>query len=555
MSKIPAEEAKWEHPKELLKLQKLKLKKQALQERINGQKQSKSLAASVSSKAAAFENIFNSKKRKNPFEKSTENLPKNKKAKSEFLLDESADQTLFKILNLSHSASTSNTQTQNTSVTSFTNILASNAEATTQVKKEHQGSPWCPVDWTLKRKMRLFSKKPFQWSQILKIGEEASGVTSFTRCLDIEKCSTSLDVSPNAKFHQCCLYWQHPYLPWLTLFPRSTLKNNSSTTNLAGIQEIKKSLYETWMDSLKSLFQLIRTRQCPYFYVCANNFTALFRAAGIFGYSDIHVLLTPTTRGFRNLLKEELIDFEMPLKPEQMRPSQGNKSENDEAVETEINHLNEEDDALDEEWMTEMGIDASDIKHINYTQARIKHKTDCLVDRSDQSLVLIEGCEVNAFFNCLLNCKSAIAPTGPLAGVPPTLLAPVCFKFGTLTALKVRQHKIQSEGVDYYSLDLLGPILPSTLHNILNINSPSDSITISFSDVESTRAYSKVVKKTQKKLEELEQKGGTIFGEENLSDCGLNAKILKNFCSADSEKVCNFELLKYCGETRSYTWT
>jgi hypothetical protein len=53
------------------------------------------------------------------------------------------------------------------------------------------------------------------------------------------------------------------------------------------------------------ILQLTRARQCPYFYVCANSFTCLFRAAGILGFSDIHALLTPTTRGFRHMLKDE----------------------------------------------------------------------------------------------------------------------------------------------------------------------------------------------------------------------------------------------------------
>jgi hypothetical protein len=36
-----------------------------------------------------------------------------------------------------------------------------------------------------------------------------------------------------------------------------------------------------------------------------------------------------------------------------------------------------------------------------------------------------------------MNCKSSTATTGPLAGVPPTLLAPVAFHGATLKSLKV----------------------------------------------------------------------------------------------------------------------
>jgi len=68
---------------------------------------------------------------------------------------------------------------------------------------------------------------------------------------------------------------------------------------------MKDALYREWCDSFRSLFHLLRARQCPYFYVCANTFTVLFRAAGICGLSEIHALVTPTTHGFRRSLKQE----------------------------------------------------------------------------------------------------------------------------------------------------------------------------------------------------------------------------------------------------------
>lgn len=145
------------------------------------------------------------------------------------------------------------------------------------------------------------STKPFAWNKKLKTSEEASGITGFVRCLDT-RTSTSLDTSPNAQFHQCCLYWQHPVLPWINLFPRKAAR---STITLPSSLALKESLHSAWADSIRSLFQLVRARQCPYFYVCANTFTAIFRAAGICGYTEMHVMVTPTTRGFRHVLKQE----------------------------------------------------------------------------------------------------------------------------------------------------------------------------------------------------------------------------------------------------------
>ena len=59
---------------------------------------------------------------------------------------------------------------------------------------------------------------------------------------------------------------------------------------------------------------------------------------------------------------------------------------------------------------------------------------------------MIEGSEVQAFFNFLLNCSSCTAMSGTQAGLPPTILSPKPFKGATLKNLKVRR------GAPLYSL-------------------------------------------------------------------------------------------------------
>ncbi|XP_076257801.1 humpty dumpty [Rhynchophorus ferrugineus] len=555
MAQSPSTDMQWQHPKDVLKLHKLKLKKKALQNRINGNLAVKT-DNNLGNKSAAFENVLNGRKRKNPFVK--EQCDQTKKVKNdEEFLDAGTDQTLFKLLNFTDSPDPANR-----SYTSFNGVLEKIEKADEEPVEivKATGKAWCPIDWTLKRKMRLISLKPFPWNHKLKISEEASGVTSFSRCLDMESSESTLDISPNSKFHQCCLYWQHPFLPWLSLFPRSSSKTGASDINMSAYPSVKNSLHQSWTDSFRSLFQLIRTRQCPYFYVCANSFTVLFRAAGLLSYTDVHAIITPTTRGFRHMLRQEEIEFTMPLKNTRTS-DQGYEtldSELGQTGESDVNSKNDDDfdeeDTPDEEWLKKMGINSDDIKQINYTQARIIHKNECEVDNSDQSLVLIDGVEVNGFFNFLINCKSIIAPTGALAGIPPTLLAPVSFHGATLSSLKVRENKIHDEGTDYYSLELLGPILPTTVHNILNINAPDHSLSIMFSDVESTSSFSRIRRKNQRRSE-IERHGTTVFSKENLSDCGLAPRVLRSFCSADPDVVSNIECLKYCGETSTYTWT
>lgn len=359
--------SKWLHPNQVLQLHRLKAKKRALQDRINKPK------ASASSGTFDFKNTA-APKRSNPFLTSQESKkPKLATNLENTNVEDSTDQTLFKLLNFSGTPSKPSSDT----FTSFNNILnklnASTADDVQIVKAK--GESWIPVDWTLKSKVRFLSSKPFAWNQKLKISEEASGVTAFARCLGSNS-GTSLDSSPNAKFHQCCLYWQQPSLPWLKLFPRTNMKvtSSSGTVNVTQNPAVRESLMFTWSDGFRSLFHLIRTRQCPYFYVCANNFTVLFRAGGICGFTEMNAVITPTTRGFRYLLKQAEIEYSMPLKPKRLS-DQGYETNDSllgsQSEENDIENDVDDDETPDEQWLESMGIKTEDIRKINYTQVLI----------------------------------------------------------------------------------------------------------------------------------------------------------------------------------------
>lgn len=346
-SKKPAP-SKWLHPNQVLQLHKLKAKKRALQERIENNV----------TKSAPLSRSQETVKKRNPFVINQEN----KRQKTEDSLDSTSDDTLFKLLHLGSSSQ------PDTSLTSFANILSKSEVKTEEVQiVKAKGEAWIPVDWALKSKIRFISSKPFLWNQKLKISEEASGITGFTRCMDFD----TLDSSPNTKFHQCCLYWQQPSLPWLKLFPRTTQRVSANTPGLLQHQAVRESLQTAWTDSFRSLFQLLRTRQCPYFYVCANSFTVLFRAGGLNGFTEMNAMITPTTRGLRHVLKQEEIEFTMPLKPKRLSDQgydTGDSTLSDQAtVEGEDGNA-DEDETPDEVWLQNLGILTEDIKQINYTQ-------------------------------------------------------------------------------------------------------------------------------------------------------------------------------------------
>lgn len=57
--------------------------------------------------------------------------------------------------------------------------------------------------------------------------------------------------------------------------------------------------------SFTSLYNLLKAKLCPFFYVCTYQFTVLFRAAGLAGSGAATALMSPTTRGLREAMRSE----------------------------------------------------------------------------------------------------------------------------------------------------------------------------------------------------------------------------------------------------------
>ncbi|XP_017302885.1 protein downstream neighbor of son homolog, partial [Diaphorina citri] len=225
--KTPGTPTGWKTPGDVMKLHRLKIKQKALNARLTGN------STSQSSSKLPSRNVTD--KTINPFRKcsSTVNLgtaqSSNKRSRADLEEEEVSNDdggTLFRLLGgKSRSDNIEN-------ISSFENILSKISNPAQTVKKQDlaQGFDQVPLDWTLRSKMRFMSRKPFPWNQKLKTCEEASGITGFVRCVDTDpsvstgaSCS-NLDTSPNAQFLTTCMFWQHPHLPWLQLFPRSRLK-------------------------------------------------------------------------------------------------------------------------------------------------------------------------------------------------------------------------------------------------------------------------------------------------------------------------------------------
>ena len=81
---------------------------------------------------------------------------------------------------------------------------------------------------------------------------------------------------------------------------------------------------------------------------------------------------------------------------------------------------------------------------------------------------------MQALFNFLLNSKTCLMNSGPLTGIPPTLIAPTTFVGASLQKIKTEQNIIKSltsEGnsLTQYALDFIGPIMPYHVHRLCNL--------------------------------------------------------------------------------------
>lgn len=184
----------------------------------------------------------------------------------------------------------------------------------------------------------------------------------------------------------------------------------------------------------------------------------LFRAENICGLSEIHAIITPTTKGIRKTLKDEGITFSMPLmgktgsqyevSPGKDESYKENINENITATATCVvdeNCVNEgknenEDEEGEEtnEWLEKIGLNTSNLRVLKKSRSIVGLDSTDSYDNKPQSTILVQGSDVQALFNYLLNSKIIIANTGPMTGIPPTLLSYQCFIGATMQKLKVK---------------------------------------------------------------------------------------------------------------------
>lgn len=445
------------------------------------------------------------------------------------------------------------------------------------IEEEQKYTKHLPMDWSLKTRLRFFCESELPSTQ-LKTQQSASSLTSFVRCVESQTEYSGLDNSFTSRFHRASYYWQYPYIPWMTLYPR---KSRNNVGVVLGERE-RKALANDWDDSFRGLFHLLRSKQCAYFYLCANTFTVLFRASGIGGCNDIHALMSPTTSGIRKALRDDGINYSMPLKrnfAESMNGTMASESNSKDEFLTQLDCSNEDDD----DWLANLEVDNQQIRRIQSAHHRTVQSLEMTDDHSDASLILIEGAECQGFFSFLLNSKSTISNVGRLAGVPPTLLAPVAFPKASMAQVSLRSSKVRMDNVDYYSVELKGTILPTILPYLCSIlNETKETYSFAVNSSIDTLAFSKATirllqlseiengtdamenqqfnlnnndpENSKPKENKIAQSSGVIFTQKNLSDSGLNQNVLECICRTGEHAVALLERVCF-DKQQGYAWS
>ncbi|XP_008071610.1 protein downstream neighbor of Son [Carlito syrichta] len=384
-----------------------------------------------------------------------------------------------------------------------------------------------PVDWSIKTRLLFTSSQPFTWADHLKAQEEAQGLVQHCRATEVTlpesiqdpKLSTEL----RCAFQQSLVYWLHPALSWLPLFPRigADRKMAGKTSPWSNDETLQHILISDWSLSFTSLYNLLKTKLCPYFYVCTYQFTVLFRAAGLAGNDVITALISPTTRGLREAMKNEGIEFSLPLIKEnghKERASGTNLGYGEEQA------ISDEDEEESFSWLEEMGVQDK-IKKPDVLSIKLrKEKHEVQMDHRPESVVLVKGINTFTLLNFLINCKSLVATSGPQAGLPPTLLSPVAFRGATMQMLKARSVNVKTQALsgykDQFSLEITGPIMPHSLHSVTMLlkSSQSGSFSAVLYPHEPTAVFN-ICLPTDKVLDK------EVVHKE-LANCGLHPKTL-----------------------------
>lgn len=146
----------------------------------------------------------------------------------------------------------------------------------------------------------------------------------------------------------------------------------------------------------------------------------------------------------------------------------------------------DENDVTCAQWLEDMGLSASSSTNANNDRRTFTSKKKIANEKSRSTAIVIRDLSsVNSLFNFLLNKsqRTCMALTGPLTGIPPTLLSPRPFLHSTL---KYSNVYFQSNSI--LTIDG-GPLLPDRIKGLWNLLTDKHSdIQMTCTNVERTSA-------------------------------------------------------------------
>nr|XP_046238114.1 protein downstream neighbor of son homolog [Scatophagus argus] len=198
-------------------------------------------------------------------------------------------------------------------------------------------------------------------------------------------------------------------------------------------------------------------------------------------------------------------------------------------------------------WLKEMGVQDKIKKPDSITIQLRKEGHAVSLDHKPESVVCVEGSHTFTLINFLINCKSLVAAAGSQAGLPPTLLAPVAFRGAAMHTLKARSVNVKSQVGSTYqnisSLEITGPILPSSLHTITTLLRSAQKGNFSATLYTHTPTAVMNTRTTKEQVD---------VGAVDLSGCGLHPASIQQFqqpSSLGKTALTHINMNNY-----SYTW-
>jgi len=339
------------------------------------------------------------------------------------------------------------------------------------------------VDLRLGTKVRLTMRRPFPWmgkagstgNYKVPFSEEEIDLAMRMLMEATTSNASSTAASPMTLLHAASSYYQFPLIYGISVFPRLQGLKRSSLCGQISLQAFGpnfiKTINEEWRESMANLYTLWKCGKRDSFYSLSPNFTLLFltKRAG-----DRRIVITPTTSGLRQTLKEKGIQFSLPLKPDMMFV--GDLDGDDCPFEFQPVEEDQTVDLDHDEWLRDIGISPKRTLRLNRASAldnsngsreiiatkRAHHSDDEDNQDSSCTTILIAGEEnIETFYKFFTESNVGATRSGPHSGLPSTLLASAPFHRATLRQLEITSCAARRNGEMKYMLELSnGPVLP-----------------------------------------------------------------------------------------------